>query len=96
MILVLLGMLEESFPRELARLSSVDVGTVSRYLDKLEDSAVTVSRYIGKERRVSINPRFVARRELQDLLTRLGNVDQEVMDELRRLRRRPRKRGKAI
>jgi hypothetical protein len=41
---------------------------------KLEWSGVLVTRMIGKERRISLNPRFAGRKELQALLFKLADA----------------------
>jgi hypothetical protein len=96
LVLMLVCLLEETYARELARLVPADAASVSRYLDKLELGGIVVSRYIGKERRVSVNPRFVARKELLALVEKLSAAEPELMERVRRLRRRPRRRGKEI
>jgi DNA-binding MarR family transcriptional regulator len=95
-ILMLVVLLEETYPRELSRLATTSVGSVSKYLDKLELQGVTVSRYIGKERRVTLNPRFIARKQLADLVVRLSEAEPEILAAVRSVRRRPRRRGKEI
>lgn len=95
-VLMIVGLLGETYPRELSRLANASVSTVSKYLDRLEAQGVTVSRYIGKERRVSINPRFVASKQLLALIERLSLAEPEIMDAIKSVRRRPRKRGKEI
>jgi DNA-binding MarR family transcriptional regulator len=96
LVLMLVSLLEETYSREIARLTPADPASVSRYLDKLESGGIVVSRYIGKERRVSINPRFVARKELAALVEKLTSAEPELMERVRLLRRRPRRRGKEI
>ena len=96
LVLMLVCLLEETYSRELARLALADAGAVSRYLDKLETGGIIVSRYIGKERRVSINPRFVARKELTSLVEKLSGAEPELMERVRSLRKRPRRRGKEV
>lgn len=93
---MLVVLLEETYPRELSRLADTSVGAVSKYLDKLESQGVTVSRYIGKERRVSQNPRFIARKQLAELVGRLADAEPELLAAVRSVRRRPRRRGKEI
>ena len=95
-ILVLLGLLEESYPRELSRLTGVSLTAVQSYLESLELVGVLASRLIGKERRVSLNPRFYAYRELQALLQKLAEADKSIQLRAATLRRRPRRKGKEI
>lgn len=95
-VLMIVGLLGESYPRELSRLAKASVGTVSKYLDRVEAEGITVSRYIGKERRVSLNPRFVAHKQLIALIERLALAEPEIRNAVNSVRRRPRRRGKAI
>lgn len=95
-VLILLGMLEESYPREIARLVGSSLQSVQNYVEKLELSGVLVSRLIGRERRVSFNPRFVARAELLALLDRLADAEPKLRSAAASVRRRPRRRGKEI
>ena len=95
-VLMIVGLLGETYPRELSRLANASVSTVCKYLDRLEAQGVTVSRYIGKERRVSLNPRFVAYKQLSELIERLTLAEPEIKEAVNSVRRRPRRRGKAI
>ena len=95
-LLMLIGLLEETYVRELSRLAQAPVSGVSKYLDRLEVEGIIVSRYIGKERRVSLNPRFVGKKQLVALIDRLTLAEPEMMESARSLRRRPRRRGKEI
>ncbi len=96
LLLMVIVLLEDTYPREISRLAQSSVANVSTSLDRLETQGVIVSRYIGKERRVSLNPRFVARQELVRLIERLTIAEPELMDSIRALRKRPRRRGKEI
>lgn len=71
-ILILLGLLEESYPSELASLLQAPLYSVQRILADLEDQGVVASRLRGRTRLVSINPRFYAVQELRALLARLA------------------------
>lgn len=95
-MLVLIGMLESTFPRELAALSDCSLTTALAYLDKLEEDGIIVSIREGKNRRVTINPRYKARQELVALLKKLGERNAEVQSALATLRRRPRRTRKAL
>lgn len=95
-VLILLGILEESYPRELARLAQADLKSVQNYVDKLEISGVLATRLMGRERRVEFNPRFIARTELRALLDRLADAEPQLREAAASLRRRPRRRGKEL
>ena len=93
-VLVLLGLLEESYPSELARLLSAPLYSVQTIVDGLESESVIVTRRLGRTRRVQLNPRFVAYKELQSLLWKLGTHDRELQKAAAGKRGRPRRKGK--
>lgn len=95
-LLLLLYLLKESFPRELARLLSMSVSTVQNTLDGLERDGTVATRKLGVERRVQLNPRFFAFRELESLLQKLSEAEPELQKVAESVRRRPRRRGKDL
>lgn len=95
-MLLLIGLLEETYASELARLLNVHLGTVQNYVQAMELCGILATRAIGKERRISINPRFYARKELQALISKLVEVRPDIMKSAASLRRRPRRMGKPL
>jgi hypothetical protein len=93
-VLILLGLLEESYPSELARLLDAPLYSVQTILDGLESEAVIVTRRLGRTRRVQLNPRFVAYKELEALLWKLGAHDRDLQKAAAGKRARPRRKGK--
>jgi len=93
-VLVLLGLLEESYPTELARLLGARLYSVQTILDALESESVIVTRRLGRTRRVQLNPRYVAFDELKALLWKLGMHDRELQGAAAQKRGRPRRKGK--
>lgn len=93
-VLVLLGLLEESYPSELAKLLGARLYSVQTILDALESESVIVTRRLGRTRRVQLNPRYVAFDELKTLLWKLGSHDRELQEAAARRRGRPRRKGK--
>jgi predicted transcriptional regulator len=87
-VLTAIAVLGDSYPRELARVVGASPYSVLRVVDSLDREGVIASRVVGKERRVSLDPRFLAASELRALLLRLG----EVQPEYRRFRSAIRKR----
>jgi DNA-binding transcriptional ArsR family regulator len=77
-VLILLALLEESFPSELARLLAVPLFTIQRVLSDLEDQGIVAARVRGRTRLVSLNPRFFACNELRQLLHRLAEGEPEL------------------
>ena len=95
-LLILLALLEESHGAELARLLNLHYRSAVRMLVDLEEDGLVVSREVGRERRVSLNPRYYAFNELKALLIKLSVRDQETEAAAESLRRRPRRRAKPL
>ena len=95
---VLLGLrlLDESYPRELARLLELPVSGVQMALRGLERDGLVAGRTTGRVRLVRLNPRYFAREELQRYLLKLAGADQDLQDRVSDLRRRPRAAGKPL
>jgi hypothetical protein len=93
-ILVALRLLGESYPSELAAMMGIRLYSVQSVLASFERESVIVSRLFGRTRRVSLNPRYFANKELQALLWKLGQQDVELQSVLATRRRRPRRPGK--
>ena len=62
-VLVAIRLLGETWPSELASLLGLRIYSVQRILEAYEREGVLVSRTMGRTRRVSLNPRYVAHRE---------------------------------
>jgi predicted transcriptional regulator len=95
-ILAALAVMEESFPTEVSRVLGSPLFSVQRGLDSLELEGIVVSRKLGVERRVALNPRYFAYSELRPLLLRLGEQDAQLNAALCKRRARPRRRGKEL
>jgi DNA-binding transcriptional ArsR family regulator len=95
-VLIALAWLEESYPRELARLLGSSLSSVQLAVRGLEREGVIATRRLGTERRVTLNPRFYAHTVLKDLLFKLSEGQPALMDALRGSRRRPRRQGKPL
>ncbi len=95
-ILNLLALLGESFPVEIARLLDARPYSVRQIIESLEIEGVVATRKLGHERRVSLNPRYPAYKELLALLRKTAQWDDDLFKALASQRRRPRRRGKAL
>lgn len=95
-VLILIALLEESYPTELARLLGAPLYSVQKVVDALDREGVLATRRIGTERRVTLDPRFFAVSELRALLLRLAQAEPELRDIAAKARRRPRRKGKAL
>ena len=70
--------------------------TVQTIVDSLEREGVIASRLLGRTRRISLDPRYFARKELQALLLKLGQGEPALLAAAASRRSRPRRKGKAL
>ena len=96
LVLLALSLLDESFPRELARLLEVPLNGIQQALRGLEVDALVAARTAGRTRLYRLNPRYFAREELEDYLKRLAGAETELAERTAQLRRRPRRAGKPL
>jgi DNA-binding transcriptional ArsR family regulator len=94
MVLVGIRLLEETYPSELASLLGLRLFSVQGILEAYEREGIIASRLLGRTRRVALNPRYFAFRELDALLWTLGKQDAALQEKLATRRRRPRRPGK--
>ncbi len=94
-LLMLIAVLEQTYPAEISRYLGSTIPAVQRTLDKLEDDGLVATRRLAV-RTVTLNPNYPASRELRALLLRLaeGYMQYQVVKESRRTR--PRRRGKPL
>lgn len=92
-LLMLVAVLGETYPAELARYLGTSISSVQRTLDKIEDDGLIATRPLVV-RAVTLNPVYPAAKELRALLLRLaeGYPQYQRVKESRRLR--PRRRNK--
>jgi len=93
-ILLAIRLLEETYASELAAMLQLRVYTVQAALASFEREGVIAGRLLGRTRRVSLDPRYVAAKELSALLWKLGQQDVPLQAALASRRRRPRRSGK--
>jgi DNA-binding transcriptional ArsR family regulator len=94
-LLMLVAVLDQTYPAEISRYLRSTIPAIQRTLDKLEDEGLVASRRIAV-RTVTLNPTYPAFRELRALLLRLaeGYPQYQIVKESRRTR--PRRRGKSL
>ncbi|HEY8296859.1 MAG TPA: MarR family transcriptional regulator [Candidatus Baltobacteraceae bacterium] len=94
-LLMLIAVLEQTYPAEISRYLRSTIPAVQRTLDKLEEEGIVASRQLAV-RTVTLNPNYPAFRELRALLLRLaeGYRQYQIVKESRRTR--PRRRGKPL
>ena len=95
-VLLALQLVHESFPRELARILDVRLGTVQAAIRSLERDGLIASRVMGRTRLIRLDPRFFATKELRSLLRRLAEPEQDLQHRIESMRRRPRRTGKPL
>ena len=93
-VLLALRLLDESFPRELARVLELPLNGVQMALRGLERDGLVAGRTAGRMRLVRLNPRYFAREELQRYLLALAGADAALQTRVGEMRRRPRATGK--
>ena len=94
--LIALRLLEESYPRELARLLEMPLFSVQRALGRLERDGLVAARSRGRTRLFRLNPGYFAARELEQFLNRLMTQEPELDKRTKALRRRPRRTAKPL
>jgi len=96
LVLVALSVLEESFPRELARVLEVPINGIQQAIKGLEADGIVSGRSAGRTRLFRLNPRYFALKELRAYLSRLAESERELGKRVVALRRRPRRTGKPL
>ena len=94
-MLILIAVLEETYPAELARYLSATISSVQRTLDKVEDEGLVATRPLVV-RAVTLNPLYPAAKELRALLLRLAEGYPEYKEVKESRRARPRRRNKSL
>lgn len=95
-VLVAIRLLEETWASELAALLELRLYSVQRTIAAFEREGVIVTRLQGSTRVITLSPRYVAAKELDALLWKLGQADTALQKRLAARRRRPRQTGKAV
>lgn len=95
-VLMLLRLLDRSYPREMARVLEVPLSVVQKALRGLERDEIVAARSVGRTRVFELNPRYFAKRELGQFLSRLLEPDERLKRNVAVLRRRPRRTGKRL
>ncbi len=89
-------LLDQTYPRELARLLGRTLYAVQKSIEGLERAGLVATWPDGASRKVTLNPRYIALKELRALLQTLTIHEIELQDKLAQQRRRPRRMGKEI
>jgi len=94
--LLALQLLEESYPRELARVLAMPLSSVQKALASLELDGLVAGRMVGRTRLYQLNPRYFAAEALRTYLSRLSEPEEVLRTRVASVRRRPRRRGKPM
>lgn len=95
--LIFLVARDRGYAREIARFFDAPLDPIQKALDGLERSGALVSRTVGTTREYEFNPRYPMRDELRALLEKaLSLYPVELRDDLRVVRKRPRRKGKPL
>lgn len=96
-VLLYIARFGDSYPTEIARNFDMGQRRIQYQMEKLENSGILKSRLVGRTRTYRVDPRYVLRNELMDLLRKaIAYIPEEEMENLYTQRRRPRTRGKAL
>jgi DNA-binding transcriptional ArsR family regulator len=94
-LLLLVAVLGETYPAELARYLKTSIANIQRTLDKVEDEGLVATRP-HVVRTVSLNPLYPAAKELRALLLRLAEGYPQYAELKESRRPRPRRRNKPL
>ncbi len=86
-VLFALSLMNESYPRELARVLEAPLFSIQKALASLERDGLLASRLLGRTRLYTLNPRYIASRELREYLGRLAGRDFELKRKVGTVRR---------
>jgi hypothetical protein len=93
-ILILIALLGETYPTEIARLLEAPLYSVQRVVNAFDREGILATRISGNSRRVSLDPRYYAGEELRRFLLRLADGYPDLKKIAARRRSRPRRAGK--
>jgi|HubBroStandDraft_4_1064222.scaffolds.fasta_scaffold34907_4 DNA-binding transcriptional ArsR family regulator len=94
-LLLLIAVLGETYPAELARYSGSSISSVQLTLDVLEEEGLISTRQLVV-RAVTLNPTYPAAKELKALLLRVAEGYPAYREIAESIRRRPRRRQKRL
>lgn len=94
--LVALGLLGDSYARELARLLGLPLSGVQRALQSLERDRLVAARSVGRTRLYRLDPTYFAHTDLRRYVMRLAAAEPELRRRVEDVRRRPRRTSKPL
>lgn len=85
------------YPRGISTIFELPVSQVQRQLERFEREGVLSSRLIGRTRLYELNPRFLFKSELEEILRKaLKNLPKSILEKYFTKRQRPRRAGKPL
>jgi DNA-binding transcriptional ArsR family regulator len=94
-LLLLIAVLDETYPAELSRYGGSSISSVQRTLDLLEDEGLIATRQLVV-RAVTLNPAYPAAAALKALLLRIAEGYPQYQEIRESIRKRPRRRRKRL
>jgi DNA-binding transcriptional ArsR family regulator len=95
-VLLALGLLEDSYPRELARILNLPLSGVQRALQGLERDRLVAARSVGRTRLYRLDPGYFAHADLKCYVMRLLEAEDDLRRQVAAVRQRPRRTGKPL
>ncbi len=96
-ILFMLNTYGEAYPLGIAKVFNEPVNRIQQQLKRLENGGIVVSRFMGKVRLYTFNPRYPYLKELKALISKAYEfLPEEEKDKYYRMRTRPRRAGKPL
>lgn len=87
----------EAFASGISKDLNISLSQVQKQLDRFEEGGVLVSKFMGKVRIYSFNPKLAITKKLKDLIQVFYDaIPLEQKEELFSARRRPRRKGKPV
>lgn len=87
----------EAFASGISKDLNISLSQVQKQLDRFEEGGVLVSKFMGKVRIYSFNPKLAITKKLKDLIQVFYDaIPLEQKEELFSTRRRPRRKGKPV
>jgi DNA-binding transcriptional ArsR family regulator len=94
-ILLAIALLGDSYVLQLAELLKLQQSMVFRIVNDFEQDGIVTSRYVGRTRTISLNLRRYGMTDLENFLLKFSKGT-DVEERVAGVRRRPRRRGKAL
>jgi hypothetical protein len=95
-VLIMIALLGETFPTELARVLQAPLYSVQNIVAALDREGVIASRVSGRARVISLDPRYFAFKQLKELLLKLADAEPALRRAASARRSRPRRGGSQI